>query len=67
MSHLKYCWTVYFIVPLLVFSQQNTTTKAIQISLIVFTCDIYERTSSQREMKKVLKGMGLRYTLKVWQ
>ncbi|MCB0752805.1 MAG: carboxypeptidase-like regulatory domain-containing protein, partial [Ignavibacteriae bacterium] len=42
-------------------------TEAIQISLGLLTGGTYERQSSQGEMKKVLKGMGLGYTLEVRQ
>ncbi len=42
-------------------------TEAIQISLGLLTGGTYERQSSQGEMKKILKGMGLGYTLKVRQ
>ncbi len=42
-------------------------TEAIIISLGLLTGGTYERQSSQGEMKKILKGMGLGYTLKVRQ
>ena len=46
---------------------ENNETEAIQISLGLLTGGTYERQSSQGKMKKVLKGMGLGYTLKVRQ
>ena len=42
-------------------------TEAIQISLQFLAGGTYERKSSQGEMKKILKGMGLGYTLEVRQ